>query len=244
MNTNKIDLASAQTWGHRKTSPWSRTPECRHLVVLCLLILTLLSAGCNAVRWISTPLWPDKERYNIEAQYHGLEKKSIAVLVAADEYTLFRYPLAQINVCRAVSGRLAENIDSSTVMNPQQVTKYQANNPFWHTIPYGELIKALRVDSVVLIELVEYQTREPGNAHLWQGLITGNIGVIQSNAEDPDDFIFYTTVRARFPEQSTIGIVNADDASIRLGMHTIFSRDAAGLFYNHEVVKDRKAVVK
>ena len=67
------------------------------------------------------------------------------------------------------------------------------------------------VDKIVLIDLVEYRTHEPGNSYIWQGLITANIGVIDAHASDPDNFVYYNTVQVRFPEESSIGVVDADD---------------------------------
>jgi hypothetical protein len=205
--------------------------------------VVMACAGCNAMRWLSTPMWPEHEKIDVEAQYRGLEGKTVAVMVAANDHILFRYPTASIDVCRSISQRLVDNMDSVAVVDPQQVTAYQDNNPYWDRIPYGQLIAGMDVQRIVFVELDEYQTHDPGNAHVWQGLLAAHIGVIADDTVDPDDFVFYTSVSAQYPESDTVGIVNADAESIRLGMHTVFSRDAAGLFYDHEVIKPRQGVI-
>ena len=208
-----------------------------------LLAAVWASAGCNAMRWMSTPLWPDYDEYDVEAQYRGLEGKTVAVMVAAHEHILFRHPKASIDVCRAISQRLVENLGTVTVVDPKQVISYQDNNPYWDRIPYDKLIARMGVQRIVLIELDDYRTHEPGNAHIWHGRISANVGVIADDAEDPDGFVFYTSVAAQFPEESKVGVVDSDASRIRLGMHTIFSRDAAGLFYDHTVKKPKPTVV-
>ncbi len=208
-----------------------------HLSLIVLLAAFAAGGGCNYMAYMGQALQGDEEVTEVEADYRGLEGKSIAVMVAADEYVLFTHPDAQIGVARAVSARLADNMPSVIVMDPAKVVQFQAENPYWYAIPYSELIQKMDVDAIVLIDLVEYQTHEPGNKYIWQGIITGNVGVILADAENPDDFVYYTTVRALFPEDRKVGVVDANNATIQLGMHSIFSRDAAGLFYDHSIVR-------
>ena len=226
---------------HRVPSARSAVPT---LGLAALLAASLLVAGCNVGRWMSTPFWPEYETYDVKAQYRDLEGKSVAVMVSADSHMLFRYPKAPLDVCRAMTERLADNMTTVSLTNPRKVIDYQNRNAYWHLVPYGELLDGLGVQRIVLVELVEYETNKPGNAHEWQGLVTGTISVLAADAAVPDDPVFRTTVRAEFPEGGKVGVINSDEASIRLGMHSIFSRDAAGLFYDHEVTKPRSTVVK
>lgn len=203
-------------------------------------LLVLIAVGCAPLGFLASGFEKDTKKVQREAQYPGLVDGNVAVMVVADEYTLFHFPEAPLSVCRAVSARLADNIDSLTVMDPQLVMDYQADNPYWHAVPYNELIDNLHVDAIVLIDLIEYRTHEPGNAHVWQGVITGNVGVIEKHTADPDNFVFYTTVTANFPEDNPVGLLDSDDQTVQLGMLSLFSRDAGGLFYDHEVTVKKK----
>jgi len=173
----------------------------------------------------------------VESQYDGLAGQRFAVLVAADEYTLYRYPEAPLQISRAMTARLAENLPGATPTDPQQLDRFQQDNPFWNTLRYTDLVEMLGVDRLVVVDLVDYRTREPGNAHVWRGVITANIGVIEAEAPDPDNFAFSTTVRTEFPPDTKVGVVNSDEETIQLGMLSQFSRDAAGLFYDYEYVQ-------
>jgi len=196
-----------------------------------LLALCLIGPGCET--------WEEKAKMvDVQAEYLGLDDQRVAVMVAADSHMLYQYPDAPLNVCKAVTSRLTKNIPGITTTIPDEIARFKTDNPYWTNLPYGQLTEKLGVDKIVLIDLIEYQTHEPGNAHLWQGLITGNVGVIAHDAADPDNFVFHNTVSAQFPEASTVGVIDSDDETIQLGMVFLFAKRAAGLFYDHQVEAD------
>jgi len=194
-----------------------------------LFVLCLTGAGCDTLKS------DQKKMVDIPAEFMELDGQKVAVMVAADGLLLYQYPKAPDQICRAVTGKIAAHVPGVTTTIPNQVMRFQKDNPYWQNIRYGELARKMGVDKVVLIDLVEYRTHEPGNAYLWQGIITANIGVIDTHAQDPDNFVYYNTVEVRFPEKSSIGLVDSDDESIQLGMLILFARDAGGLFYDHQV---------
>ena len=199
---------------------------------LIMMALCLQTAGCG-------PMPGEKELVDVQAEYLGLADQRIAIMVAADSHMQYQYPEARDSVCRAFTARIARNVSGVTTTIPDEISQFQEDNPYWINMRYGELAKQLDVDMIVIVDLIEYQTHEPGNAHIWQGLITGNIGVIDAHSVDPDNFVFQNTVTAKFPEESTVGIIDSDDDTIQLGMVTLFSRSGAGLFYDHQIEIDK-----
>ena len=101
-------------------------------------------------------------------------------------------------------------------------------------MPYSKLIEALDVDRLIIIDLIDYRTHEPGNRHIWQGVISANVGVVERKSLDPDSFAYYQNVSAVFPEDIAVGVVNASDEQIQLGMLTLFSKNTVNLFHKHE----------
>ncbi|MCC6681513.1 MAG: hypothetical protein IT445_11485 [Phycisphaeraceae bacterium] len=205
----------------------------RSTIALC--ILSLMLVGCQGFGWLGEGAAGGKKKINVDARYLGLDNQSVAVLVSADQYILAQYPNVDLAVCSAVTRKIASNVPGVTVTNPTQVMTFQKNNPYWSTLPYEELIARLGTQRVVLIDLIEYRTHEPGNAHVWQGLISANVGVIEADAADPDRMAINEIVSVKFPENSDIGMLNSDDQTVELGMLSLFSRDAAGLFYDHKI---------
>lgn len=198
------------------------------LIMMCLLWV----AGCG-------PMPGEKKLVDVQAEYLGLADQRVAIMVAADSHMLYQYPEASSHVCRAMTSRIAKNVPGVTTTIPEKIDAFVEKNPYWINMRYGELAKRLDVDKIVLVDLIEYQTHEPGNAHLWQGLITGNVGVIDRHGPDPDNFVYQNTVTAKFPEASSIGIIDSDDETIQIGMVYLFARRGTGLFYDHQIEVDK-----
>ncbi len=207
--------------------------------VVSLGIFCLLLTGCQGLGWLGEGMGGGKKKIDVEARYLGLDNQSVAVLVSADEYILAQYPNADLSVCSAVTRKIAANVPGVTVTGPAQVMTFQQSNPYWSTLPFDELVAKLNVQRIVLIDLIEYRTHEPGNAHVWQGLVSANVGVIEADAADPDRMAINETVSAKFPENSDIGLLNTDDQTVELGMLQLFARDASGLFYDHQIEVDK-----
>ncbi len=195
-----------------------------------------LMSGCEAGRFMAYAVAGDGTRVvHTKAQYRGLEGKTFAVLVAADEYTQFTYPGAALGISREVAARIAAGVPGSVPMDPQKIVQFQRENPYWITVPYGQLIDRLGVERLVVVDLVEYTLREPGNSHVWQGQIVANVGVAEAGAGDGNSQAFATTVKGRFPDNSSkVGVLNSEDKTIQFGLLADFSNKTANLFRDHE----------
>ena len=219
----------------------TRRPPARTAPVPLVLLLALLAAalpGCNLMGWMAHGVAGGEKKRTVDAQYHGLEGKTVAVVVAADDVTQFRDPEAVFAICRALSARISDTVPGARVVDPKQVTKFLDENPYWHTLLLSRLIERLGVERLVYVDIVEYQTNEPGNAALGQGKITANIGVLEAEAKeqglDPDQFKFSELVSSMYPEDNRFGVPDADRATIRLGLISTFSRDVVRLFSTHQ----------
>ncbi len=187
--------------------------------------------------WLADSIAGGPKHVKVQAAYQGLAYQRVAVLAAADDRTLFHSPKAQANVCRAITTELCANVPGVQVTNPREIVAFQKDNPYWATQRPSQLIKEMNVDRLVLVDLVEYRTHEPGNSNVWQGVVTGNISVHEAGAKDPDNPSFYQTISARFPEDSRVGVVNPDanHDNIEFGMVKVFARDVVRLFRDHEI---------
>ena len=203
------------------------------LVALVLLALAATQGGC----WLAATAFGGEKTYVVEPQYTGLRGESLAVLVAADEYLLFTQPRAPQILSRAISNEIAAHVAGVRVANPQQVAAFQARNPYWTTTPYTDLIQRLEVDRLIIVDLAEYRLHEPGNKHVWRGVIAAGVSVAEAERPDPDQLAFSTTVRASFPEGREIGLVNADTETVELATLKLFARRVGRLFYEHKIKK-------
>ena len=218
-----------------------RRSALRFAAPLVLIGLSLAMTGCNFVAWAAAAGQGDDKPVDVPAEYLGMTDKRIAVMVSADEYTLFRFPRSTDNVGQAVSNVIQANVENATVSIPREVARYQRQNPYWITSRPSRLIDELGVDRLVIIDLNEYRTNEEGNASVWRGVIDGTVSVYEADGEDPDNATFQKQIRAEFPEGGTFGLVSADadQAKIETATLTVFARRAGGLFHDYQEVRSR-----
>ncbi|MEX0655426.1 MAG: hypothetical protein WD534_01865 [Phycisphaeraceae bacterium] len=236
---------SQATMGARGASPVRRAaspPRSAWLRPLPVTAMTLLAAtllvsllGCGPVGWMAHSVSGGQKRVPVPAEYEGLEGQRVAVLVAVDEYTLHQHRQAPLLICRSVSSQLAEHVPGTALVNPRDVMAFQHENPYWATDRYGHVIEALDVDRLVVVDLMDYRLHEPGNRHVWQGLLSATVLVTAADARDPDQPAYSASVRVRFPEQTELGSVNAEAQTIEAGMIERFSVAVGRLFHDHEV---------
>lgn len=201
---------------------------------LSIIMVCTTLTGCTLIGVPFAAMDREEGPKTFLAKYDGMADKHIAVLVLADEYTRHRYPDAALGVSAAITQNMTQNIPGLTAVNPDQVAAYQKENPYWSAVPPRKLVNALAVDRLIVVDLAEYRTQEPGNAHLWRGVIDASIAVHEAESPDPDNKTFEEHVRAEFPEGSTVGLTRGDDQTIQLAVLRTFSRRASGLFHDYE----------
>ncbi len=203
------------------------------MTVLCLAALPTLS-GCAALGVAANATAGPMKKVHVTADYTGLADKTVAIVIAADEFVLYRHPRAPLVVGQIVGGQIVANVTGAKLTDPADIVAFQRANPYWATLPYGDLAKRLGVERVIYIDLAEYSTHEPGNKELWQGVILANLGVIETDAANPDNFAYSNTIRAVYPEGREIGVANSDAGTIQLGMLQSFGQKVGWLFYDHD----------
>ncbi|XAM00489.1 hypothetical protein OT109_03675 [Phycisphaeraceae bacterium D3-23] len=202
------------------------------LLLLTLFAATLTLAACHESVH-------DPKTYDREAQYLGLNDKSVAVIIAMSDQTQYKFPDARQQLAREITRRIAISVPGVDVVNPDTIIRWQGENPYWNARPPSKLIEALNVDRVVMVEIGEYRMTDPGDTNIKRGVISGNINVIEADALDPDNYAFTQTIRLSFPDEfrTRVGLAAASLDDIRTITVSRFTEDTAGLFYDHSVVR-------
>lgn len=167
-------------------------------------------------------------------EYDGLQGKTFAVIIAADRAIQADFPDAVARLTITISDRLAQFAGGSGFVPGQKVLEWQYNNPRWSTLPLGELAAELKVERLVYIDLIDYRLNDPGNAYLWAGLATGNVGVIEADSAIPDDFAFQSQVSVKFPDEDGVGPAELPFAAVNTELCRRFTDRASWLFYTHD----------
>ena len=205
------------------------------MIITTLLAMSLWSVGCDVAGMIGYAIaGPPKE--NILAQYRGLKNAHFAVLVSSDENVLFQSPEAPSAICTAVTRHLASNVPGAIAISPRKMVKFQEENPYWTTTPYDRLLDKLNVEQLVIIDVVQYQIHEKGNANVWRGTAVANVSVAQRT--DFNTLSFSKIVKATYPVGSSIGSVNADEQTFRLALLQNLTSIIGHLFYDYQIIHE------
>jgi hypothetical protein len=206
----------------------------RALCALCLVSLIAPSSGCiaGAVGALGQQIERGK-KLDVPAQYDGLEEKTCAVVVMSDYATLVEHPEVVGNITANVAQRIRQYVKGASVLPPGQVLDWQYRTPQWRALPFGEVAKELGVERLVLIDLFEYRLNPIGNSYLWDGTAGAHVNVIEADGLAPDEFVYTTTVVARFPNKEGIGRESATREQIERGLLTLFIQKSSWLFYRH-----------
>lgn len=200
----------------------------RLTLIAGLFAIALALPGCQVAGWVVHGLTPEKAPEVIEPEYQGLIGKSVAVMVAADDRTV--YPNAQARICQYVTSRLVVDVPGIRVTDPKQIAKFTKENPDWIAIPYGDLIREMKVDRIVYISVAQYATHEQGNKELWQGTLVARVGVIEADAKDPYKFVYASNQQVMYPPDQPMGMLKANDEMIETGMLTAFAEKLGAIF--------------
>lgn len=205
-------------------------------ITLLLSVITL--TGCNMIRYAARVLEPPTTRVQVNAEYLGLANKTTAVMVVPNSGTQLNFPEAEIDITKSMTSRLSVHVPGIKLVSPEDIVAYQKQNPHWITLPYSELLKALKVERLVHISLTQYDVHEPGNRHVWRGHITARVSVAELEAANADNFVFSAVIQAVYPQDGAIGLLNSDRETIQLGMLKQFAQSVTSLFYDHEYIRE------
>lgn len=198
-----------------------------------LVGMLAIFGGCQGTRSLN------QEVTDVKAQYLGLANRSVAVVVSMSDFAQFKYPKAKQMIAEEMARRIQENVPGVALMSPRAIIAWQEENAYWATRPPSMLIKQLKVDRLVLVEIGEYRTHEPGDKHVLRGVVSASVNIVEAEAEDPDNFGGSFTKNVMYPEpgESKIGRVGDDEALIEARTQIRFCETAAGLFYDHQIVR-------
>ena len=209
----------------------------RYCLLLTLISLLLLTTGCNILGPILYIFSPPAPRRTVQAEYEGLEGKSVATVVYAGPEISTDYVLAQLEIADAVNYKLKEYVDKVKTIPPRRILRYQQENAAWIDEPPEKLCAKFNCDYVLLVTLVEFSTREPGSAYLVRGRLTAaaklygrpdgpNAGLKWSSSED---------FRVVFPPDSQMAMGIDSATKVRYKTEKNFAKALVLKFVKHKV---------
>lgn len=198
--------------------------------VLSAFIATL--AGCQL---IAAPflMWGPEPTKDVPAEYPYLAGKKVAIIVWADTDTLFEFPQVQFEVSEYIGAAMKGNVKGMSLVPNRQVVDYQRRNSAWERRSPADIGRDFGADRVLMLELTEYTTREPGSPHLKRGRIAANLKVYDPSHKDTAP-TYKTNLSSKYPtgEAAEWGV---DDRSVRTEAMRLFADEVAGKFFDRKV---------
>jgi len=200
----------------------------QRLVAGGLLVALLLALpGCWAAaayeRTVGRP---------VAAQYQGLPNHSVAVVVYADDATLWEYASAREDVAAFVAQQLRMNLPTIKLLDYREVANWQQETLHWEALQVKDIGKHFSVDRVIYVELVEYAAHEPGSADLLRGRIRANAQVFETTAPG-GTAAWHADIEAFFPLDGPSDISHSNELTVRKQALELFSKKLVYSFYDH-----------
>ena len=200
------------------------------LLLACITLTNL--TGCETVGFIAQGFTSEPPPINVTAEYFGLQNQTVAVLVNTDRNILLRYPQAPLEVGAALSNDLAAHVPGVRMVDPRQCYEYQVRNIYWPTDRASNIARQLGVTRLIIVELNEYRTTEPGNNTIYQGQVSTAVYVAETDGPNPDDFVYETISQVTYPKEP-VPVPDVQEVTIRKGMLDRFAASVGRRFYDH-----------
>lgn len=203
-----------------------------------------LSGGC-AIVGVAGAMADSFERsgsHKVFAEYDGLRDKSFAVIVAAERSIQAAEAGAVTRLTNATTNTLVANqqiVGFTGFVPGPKVLEFQYNTPSWTSWSYGRLADEFVVERLIVIDLYEYRLQEPGNAHVWDGMIAARVGVVEADS-GTDEFSFTKEIRIKYPDSAGYTPNDMSRGHVRAMLEKRLVDRVAWLMYEHEEANEIK----
>jgi hypothetical protein len=204
-----------------------------------MLWLLLVVGGCDAAGyslWLLTP----RQKRNVDAEFKNLKNHSVAVVFYVDEKTQLDYPNVRLSLGAKVAEELRKHIKKVEVVDPLRVARYQDENLHWDTQDKKTTAKELKVDFLLIVSLVEFSTRVPGQINAFQGRISAEAKLYDSILDEGDNLLWESkegldVVFPKLPQYAARA-----EPRIRVETEQLFADMLVKKFYDHTVTLDEE----
>lgn len=209
------------------------------LAALVLLPAAALFAGCTPESaYFATPGLnaPTKK---VPAEYEGLEKRNIAVIIWTDYSTEMADANLRGDLARYCQKALGEHIKDVTFVSQAKVHQYQLQHIRWTDTPPDELGRKFGADMVLYLTVTQYSLTQPGHLLYHQGKLSVDAALYDLKKPRYQEKVWdKVAMIAQYPSPEHASNAPSDARATRRALLTIFSADLAECFYDHEEPAD------
>jgi hypothetical protein len=206
-------------------------------IFLCIVlaVTALLPTGCSGLRYWSYVFFGDSGRKKVDAEFEDLENKRVAVVIFLDQSVYFEHPQVDLRIALALRGELTKNVPGVRVVDPRSVIAYQESDLNWAALPKTELARKFNADYVLMVNIPEFSTSEPGTARLFRGNAVASPALYKAGVPEDESCVWYEdAIRVTWPKESQ-GEYGRSDAKVKSETIARLADRLAKFFYDHEV---------
>lgn len=190
------------------------------------VLLPMVLGGCGFFGGV----FSDIAGKPVAAQYTGMQKQSILILVYTDSSTEFIYPQARKEVSAFVAYELRKHLPKSKLLPSSEVIHYQNSTPGWDALPVKTIGRHFGVDRVLYIEIIKYHTHAPGARNLMQGHIEAHVAVYNTHLPG-DGRVYSTIINTRWPKSGPEPVFHTDSSAVLYSTLQRFAKSVVRCFY-------------
>ena len=211
--------------------------QARRFCSVMVLLAMAAAGGCQAVGYAAYVFAPDLEKKTQEAEFAGLPGQSLAVVVYVRPEVVGEFPDVEKTVASRIGEEIRRNVKDVQIVDAGAIIRWQRANPQWQTMPRTKLAAALKCDYLLLVSLVEYGTREPGNSYTIQGNLLAEAMLFDAAKDESQALVKrWPDLHATFPEGGPTDAGGANDERfVRLAIEGKLADQLAKKFYKHTI---------
>jgi hypothetical protein len=198
---------------------------------LALVLMGLCS--CNALLYPIIATSPDPTK-KVAAEFGRLAGHRVAIVVWADQGTLFEYPYIRFELAEYIAYYLKQKVRPLGLVSNREVAAYQQSHYDWDSMAPARIGQQFDADLVLYVEVLEYTTRGGGTEYLLSGRGRVALAVHDVRAEPDRQRLYHGEAQVRYPESGSLGLSEATTAIVHRRTLDLLAQAVAKKFYGYE----------
>ncbi|GJM25777.1 MAG: hypothetical protein DHS20C16_21920 [Phycisphaerae bacterium] len=199
---------------------------------LLLLPLTIAIGGCS---WLVPLIFIGEHKEKIPAEFDKLDGMLTAVVVWADQETLFDYPHVRMELSMHISDKMWSSMKNVKLVDSRRIEDYIQKNVETAIDP-EKIGDEFDCDMVVYVELLDFQVRDREAPDFVRGRIDASVSVYDVKADTGAARRYeLDEVETVYPEMQSMLFNETNAMIVRKETYEKFAETVARKFYKHEV---------
>jgi len=167
------------------------------------------------------------------ADYHGLDDKSVAIVVFTAQANTDEFPNARKEISAYVANKFRLHMPTSRLMNYDEIIQWQDETINWFGLSEKDIGKHFSVDRVVYIEVLAYEARSDKSYGDLQGHLRANCKVFETDT--PGNTPAWSgVIDVTWPQYKPVAASQTNEITVRTRTLDNFADALVGHFYDHE----------